>query len=93
MIGVFCQFCLMPDTPRYRVLHSLGKGGMSEVFLADDTQLGRQVAIKFLADGATNDSRALWKGSTVKPARRLRWTTPSSARFTRSLRSMGEPAS
>ncbi len=49
----------MPDTSRYRVLHSLGKGGMGEVFLADDTQLGRQVAIKFLADGATQDSRAL----------------------------------
>ena len=49
----------MSDTPRYRVLHSLGKGGMGEVFLADDTQLGRKVAIKFLADGATNDSRAL----------------------------------
>ena len=49
----------MPDTPRYRVLHSLGKGGMGEVFLADDTQLGRKVAIKFLVDGATNDSRAL----------------------------------
>ena len=49
----------MPDTPRYRVLHSLGKGGMGEVFLADDTQLGRKVAIKFLADGATNDGRAL----------------------------------
>ena len=49
----------MPDTARYRVLHSLGKGGMGEVFLADDTQLGRQVAIKFLADGATNDTRAL----------------------------------
>ena len=49
----------MSDTPRYRVLHSLGKGGMGEVFLADDTQLGRQVAIKFLADGATNDDKAL----------------------------------
>ena len=48
-----------PDTPRYRVLHSLGKGGMGEVFLADDTQLGRQVAVKFLVDGVTNDGRAL----------------------------------
>ena len=49
----------LPETPRYRVLHSLGKGGMGEVFLADDTQLGRKVAIKFLADGATNDEKAL----------------------------------
>ena len=49
----------MPDTSRYRVLQSLGKGGMGEVFLADDTQLGRKVAIKFLADGTTNDEKAL----------------------------------
>jgi len=49
----------MPESSRYRVLHSLGKGGMGEVFLADDTQLGRKVAIKFLADRATNDSKAL----------------------------------
>ncbi len=49
----------VPDTPRYRVLHSLGKGGMGEVFLADDSQLGRQVAIKFLSDGAADDGRAL----------------------------------
>ena len=58
MIGLVHQ-PLMPDTSRYRVLHSLGKGGMGEVFLADDTQLGRKVAIKFLADGAANDGRAL----------------------------------
>ena len=32
---------------------------MGEVFRADDTQLGRQVAIKFLADGAANEGRAL----------------------------------
>ena len=32
---------------------------MGEVFLADDTQLGRQVAIKFLSDGAADDGRAL----------------------------------
>ena len=45
-------------TARYRVLSSLGKGGMGEVFLADDSQLDRKVAIKFLSEALEADATA-----------------------------------
>ena len=48
----------MSTPPRYSVLSSLGKGGMGEVFLADDSQLGRKVAIKFLAEALEADPKA-----------------------------------
>src|SRR5437763_16954512 len=33
---------------RYKVLQRLGSGGMADVFLAEDDQLGRKVAVKLL---------------------------------------------
>src|SRR5204862_7140539 len=35
----------------YRITSLLGEGGMGEVYLADDTHFGRQVAIKLIKQG------------------------------------------
>ena len=44
---------------RYRILSRLGTGGMAAVYLAEDQELGRRVAIKILDDRHANDASFL----------------------------------
>ncbi len=91
-----------PTTPsvrqtvgHYRILSTLGKGGMGEVYLGEDKRLGRKVAIKLLPARFTTDTGRLRRFAQESRAASA-LNHPNIIRFTRSARlqrSMGNPNS
>ncbi len=57
---------------RFRIVTALGKGGMGEVFRADDLSLGQSVALKFLPQNLAHDADRLTRlRGEVKAARQV----------------------
>ncbi len=58
-----------PEISGYRVINSLGEGGMGAVYLAEETTLGRRVAVKVISSRVAPDAQS--KARFLREARTL----------------------
>jgi serine/threonine-protein kinase len=56
---------------RYRLVGLLGRGGMGEVYRADDLTLDQPVALKFLPEGAVDEARLAQFHNELRTARQV----------------------
>lgn len=70
---------------RYMVVKHIGQGGMADVYVAVDTLLNREVAVKVLRGELSNDPVALLRFSG-KPTPPRRFRIPTSSTYTTSAR-------